>query len=138
MGYRTTFVSEEVYIKLPEWFTEKWDYSVHFHTRPDGLYGGGAGDTTLPISSKQERKFHMGAQDELFIDLAKVLRETSDEWVKSIDIVMMHEDGMVDKVIVHPDRVVLQRSLRYDSEDDYNPQLGDSEEYIIPKERDNG
>lgn len=135
MGYRTTFVSEHTYIKLPDWFIEKWKGSVHFHTREAGLYGGGEGETTFPISSKWERKFYMGPEDELFIDLAQVLRECTENYKpETLEIVLMHEDGMVDKVIVGHHKIVLQRSLRYDPDDDYNPQLGGSETYEIPKE----
>lgn len=132
MGYRSTFVSEHVYITLPDWFIDKWKESVNFQLRPGGLYGGGEGDTTLPISSKYERKFYSGAEDELFLDLARVLREHKEkQYIKNLNIVLLHEDGCIDNVVIEPTKIILQRSLRYDPDDDYNPQLGNSEEYLI-------
>lgn len=133
MGYRSTFVSEHNYVPLPEWFIEKWKDAVHFQVRPEGLYGGGAGDLTFPISSKFERKFYSSAEDELFIDIAKVLRELPEkEHKKDVVLVLMHEDGEIDRVIITADKVVLQGSLKYDPEDCYNPQLGDrNEEFVI-------
>ena len=133
MGYRTTFVSEHLYIPIPDWFLKKYQDSVHFYyDRPVEIYGGGEGKLTFPISSQYERKFYSGAEDELFLDIAKVLRETNETLIKDINIVLMHEDGEVDRVVIEPNKVTLQRSLKYDQEDDYNPQLGNSEEYIIP------
>ena len=132
MGYRTTFVSEHLYIPIPDWFLEKYQDSVHFYIRPAGLHGGGEGSLTFPISSQYERKFYSGAEDELFLDIARVLRNSKEKLIRDINIVLMHEDGEVDRVIVEPNKVTLQRSLRYDKDDDYNPQLGNSEEYIIP------
>lgn len=133
MGYRTTFVSEHIYVPMPQWFVDKWESSVHFYTRPEGMYGGGAGDLTLPISSKFERKFYSGAEDELFLDLAKVLREIEDqEHIRDIQLVLMHEDGYIDRVTITPSKVKIEGCLQYDPEDCYNPQLGDrDEEYII-------
>ena len=137
MGYRTTFVSEHIYVPLPEWFVDKYESSVHFFIRPEGLFGGGAGDVTMPISSKYERKFYSSAEEELFVDLARVLRGLDkDEHVNRIRIVLMHEDGEIDRVTITPEKVTIQGSLKFDSEDCYNPQLGDrDEEYIIPHKK---
>lgn len=134
MGYRSTFVTEHIYIKFPDWFIEKWKDAVHFQVRPEGLYGGGAGDLTLPISSKFERKFYSGAEEPLFLDLARVLREHEEE-IDRLRLVIIHEDGEVDRVIVTPHKITLEGSLEHDPRGGYNPRLGDrNETYIIPTE----
>lgn len=135
MGYRSTFVSEHIYVPLPEWFIEKYKNSVHFYVRPEGLYGGGAGELTMPISSKYERKFYNSAEEEIFVDLSKVLRELDDrEHVGNIIIALMHEDGEIDRVTITPKKVTIQ-GLNFDPDDCYNSQLGDrNEEYLIEAE----
>lgn len=139
MGYRTTFVSEHIYVPLPQWFTDKWEESVHFYVRPEGLYGAPAGTLTMPISSKFERKFYSSAEDELFIDLARVLRELDErDRVKEISIALMHEDGEIDRVIITPNKITLEGSLKYDPEDCYNPQLGDRNEVLVIGEHADG
>jgi hypothetical protein len=106
MGFRTTFVSEHIYIDLPKWFTDKWADNTHFYVRPEGLYGGGAGNLTLPISSKFERKFYGSKEDELFTDLQRVLVELKDEPnVKEIEIVLFHECNGITKVKISKDEI---------------------------------
>ncbi len=135
MGYRSTFVSEHIYVSLPEWFVEKYKNSVNFYVRPEGLYGGGAGELTMPISSKYERKFYSSAEEEIFVDLSKVLRELDEkEHIRNIRIALMHEDGEIDRVTITPKKVTIQ-GLKFDPEDCYNSQLGDrNEEYLIETE----
>ena len=54
------------------------------------------------------------------------------EHVKRIRIVLMHEDGEIDRVTITPTQVKIEGSLKFDPEDCYNPELGDrNEEYSI-------
>lgn len=137
MGYRTTFVTEDKYQAVPNWFYEKYKEIIQFgeHKR---AWDNPVDEPAFPLASKWERKFYLGAEDELFIDLARVMQELDEKYSQTLSVVLMHEDGEIDRVLITPQKITLQRSLHYDPDDDYNPQLGSSEEYIIPKERDNG
>jgi hypothetical protein len=124
MGYRSTFVTEDLYFLVPEWFVEKW---------PNIHYGEDDGKPAFPLAAKFERKFYSGAEDELFIDIARVLKENPDNYPVEATLVLLHEDGEVDRVIISPDKITLQGSLKYDPEDCYNPQLGDRDAVFEPK-----
>ena len=129
MGYRTTFVTEDLYFVTPDWFNEKW---------PNISYGECDDKKGFPLASTFERKFYAGVEDELFIDLARVMRENTERYPKEVTLVLLHEDGQVDKVIITPEKITLQGSLKFDPEDCYNWQLGDRDsEYVIPKEAKN-
>lgn len=119
MGYRSTFVTDDVLIQVPDWFVEKW---------PTINYGEDEGKPAFPLSSKFERKFYNGVQEELFLDIAQVLREVSEKYPKQVTIALLHEDGMIDRITITGKKITLQGSLRYDPEDSYNPQLGSRDE----------
>lgn len=127
MGYRSTFVTEDLYVELPDWFYEKYKDDINFGDH--SVKYNPLLKPCFPLSSKWERKFYAGAEDELFIDLAKVLRDNEDKWVKEVQLVLLHEDGEVDRVIITPDKVILQRSLQADGS--YNPQLGGDESFEV-------
>lgn len=128
MGYRSTFVTEDLYVPIPDWFVEKWKDSVHFGVT---AYEGEK-VISFPISSKWERKFYSGAEEELFIDLARVLKECKESYVNRLKLALMHEDGLIDRVIITPHKITLEGNLTYDKDDCYNPQLGDrNNEFVI-------
>lgn len=130
MGYRTTFVSQDYYEDLPEWFVEKWkdyiNFGEHRNKKP-----------SWPISSKWERKFYSGTDEDLFLDVARILRENTDPvWAGyGIEFVLMHEDGEVTKVKVEKDKIS-GKHLNVDEEDTSNWQLGEWEDRIIEEEKD--
>jgi len=82
MGFRSTFVTEDCYLELPEWFYEKWNRIVHF--REVG------GKKMFPLSSKCEAKTYMGFA-ELESDLLKVIQET--EKLCRVRLLWLHECG---------------------------------------------
>lgn len=130
MGYRTTFVTEDVYFPVPDWFKDKW---------PNISYGECDDKPAFPLAATFERKFYMGAEDELFIDIAKVLRENTERYPKEVTLVLLHEDDEVDRVFITGDKVTIQGSLKYDPDNCYNPQLGDrNETYEIPAPKQQG
>lgn len=121
MGYRSTFVTEDLYVPIPDWFIEKWKEHVHFGR----VNYEGEKVTSFPVSSKHEWKFYSGAEEDLFVDLAQVLRECKDSYVNTLVLALMHEDGLIDRVIIKPDKISLEGNLNYDKDDCYNPNLGD-------------
>lgn len=130
MGYRSTFITEDAYYELPKWFHDKWKSSVNFGEHTDKTHINPLPNgPCFPLSSKWERKFYSGAEDELFVDLSKVLKETGREY--PLTVVLLHEDGEVDRLIITNKDITLQRSLKYDEDDDYNPQLGNSEKFVV-------
>ncbi len=92
MGYRSTFVTDDTPIALPEWFLAKWRDKIHV----------GQGNT-LPISSRFEGKTG-GLWSGLEADLQRVVRETGDR-LSRIHIVFMGEDGALSKSTIFADRV---------------------------------
>jgi hypothetical protein len=129
MGYRSTFVTEDIYYELPEWFIEKYQDQINFSEKKLEGYD----KLTFPLSSKYERKFYSGAEDELFVDLAKMLQQVTESYPRDITIALMHEDGEIDRVIITPEKVTIQRSL--ENTGGYNPQLGSgNDEFIVNKE----
>jgi len=125
MGYRSTFVTEDVYYRLPKWFVEKWT-TINYGEHDD--------KPSFPLSSKFERKFYSGIEDELFIDIAKALGENTDTYPKEVVVALMHEDGEIDRITITPEKITLQGSLQYDPEAE-NWQFGnrDKELVIAPK-----
>jgi hypothetical protein len=92
MGYRSTFVTDDLNLQLPEWFVEKWGKSVHM-----------AEGNRTPIASKYEAKTYwhwLGLEE----DLQRVLSEGEHpHW--SIHIVFMGEDGELSKSEIFSDRI---------------------------------
>lgn len=120
MGYRSTIITEDFPLHLPPWFVDKYQESYNL-----GEYDS---QPSLPISSRYETKFYQGAQQELFVDIAKVLQEQPDGVPSDITCALLHEDGRIDRVVIGRNRIELTRSLE-DPDDGYSEQLGDSESY---------
>lgn len=81
MGYRSTFVTNDISIKLPDWFMEKWKDHVHTLGKK------------LPIASRYEAKTY-GIWTGLEEDLQKVLIENKETY-QSIYITFLGEDGRI-------------------------------------------
>ena len=113
MGYRSTFITNDFYEEIPEWFVKKYEGQLNFGERD--------GKPAAVIASKWERTFYGMAEDELFADIAKGAGE--------IDIscpiggALVHEDGLVTAVHITPTEIKVEH---LDS-DGMNVQLGESE-----------
>ena len=93
MGYRSTFITTESHVKLPEWFVTKYESSVWMGV------GSNDDDTTyytLPIASKYEGKMY-GMYSELVEDLQRVLNEQTGYFSKHLTLMVLHEDGEFQK-----------------------------------------
>lgn len=128
MGYRSTFITQDYELELPEWFTEKYAH-YRFNEEKDEY------NYSLPMSSNWERKFYDGAQDPVWLDLAKVIREDTSQWKPSvIAVAVLHEDGQVDRVLIEAYRVRLQRLTHTGETVNHQFISGGDQEYEIPKE----
>ena len=96
MGYRSTFVTNDIGVALPGWFMEKWGDRIHTARNQSSEH-------CLPISSRYEGKTY-GMWATLEEDLSRVLREEPDYYC--IHIVWLGEDGAVSKHTIFKDRVV--------------------------------
>lgn len=105
MGFRTTFVSEDYFLPLSGWFVDKYADSIHMSKTP--LLEGEEPTAKLPISSKFERKFYSGKDDELFVDLQRVLNEQINGRLDDFEIVLFHECTGITKVHIFKDRILM-------------------------------
>jgi hypothetical protein len=83
MGFRSTFITQDLGGPLPDWFVEKWKNSLHFNE-----------GNRLPISSKREGKYDQA--DELLTDLQKVLPWEDEE--RALVLVWLHECGGITRL----------------------------------------
>lgn len=85
MGYRSTFVTSDTNIRIPQWFIDKWKHLVFFN-----------GDIpNFPIASKQEGKTY-GIFDEIESDIILIIKQHPEP--RSYDkviIAWLGEDGAV-------------------------------------------
>lgn len=91
MGYRSTFVTDDQDLKLPQWFVDKWEHAVFFNP-----------NHKLPIASKQEGKAY-GMWSDIPHDLQRVIRENSDGRERCVHFVFLHEDGLITQINIYGD-----------------------------------
>lgn len=96
MGYRSTFVTDEQALKLPDWFVAKWASSVYINATH-----------TLPIASKAEFKTY-GHWYDLPYDLQLCIKEQNENWERSVHLIFLHEDGKTTQLLITKDKVIVQ------------------------------
>lgn len=97
MGYRSTFITTASFIKLPEWFVEKYESSVWMAEVTEE--NTAEPYKTLPIASKQEGKMY-GMFSEFIDDLQRVLDEQVEGFSTSLTLMVLHEDGEHQKYVL--------------------------------------
>lgn len=105
MGFRSTFITEDIDGHFPEWFITKWQHVVHF--------GKAGNDGALPLSSKWEAKHYDGFQD-LETDIQKAF--PWDGRLKRIILVWLHECGGITRVEIS------KNAIKYSEPYDWNIQ----------------
>lgn len=80
MGYRSTFITNDIGLNLPVWFLEKWAGKINV----------GAGGC-FPLSSRYEAKTY-GIWEGFELDIHRVIKESEDDWA-TVWVVFMGEDG---------------------------------------------
>ena len=98
MGFRSMLATESTGLKLPKWFVDKWQNFYNINDQQDEVY--------LPITSKIESKYYQSADEDIFIDLQRVLVE-SDWEGDDFEIVLFHECGGITKVHIGKDFIKL-------------------------------
>lgn len=111
MGYRSTFITNDFYEEIPDWFVKKYQGQLNFGERD--------GKPAAVIASKWERKFYGLEEDELFEDIARVASEIDISF--PIDGALVHEDGLVTAVHITPTEIKVEHL----DGNGINPQLGD-------------
>ena len=100
MGYRSTFITTDTPIKLPEWFVEKYQSSCNFgvtYNEDDSIH------PSFPMSSRAEGKMY-GMYAEVKQDIQRVLAALPDsEWHPTIGLAILHEDCAYEIVTISRD-----------------------------------
>lgn len=94
MGFRSTFITEDYYVQVPNWFREKYQSWVFMDEK--GF---------LPIASKVEVKTYMRGK-ELEKDIQKVIIEDKKFNLDFIVLVWLHECGGITRVEIHKDKIL--------------------------------
>ena len=99
MGFRSTFITEDLPIDWPVWFVDKWQEWVHF------LHGDN-GVATGCISSKCEAKTY-GKWEELPQDIQKVWSEINHQALGAFRLLFFHECGGCSVFDISKDKIVI-------------------------------
>jgi hypothetical protein len=104
MGYRSTFVTDDSSLPLPQWFINKWEPSVWINLDTTRYIHG---QPALPISSKQEMKEY-GYWSDLAEDLQRCIREYDCSWKDEyvIRLMFLHEDGLFNLVEITLNEII--------------------------------
>lgn len=111
MGFRSTFITEQTRLVIPQWFVNKWGQYVNIATsrfdyEPFAM---------LPISSKHEGKTY-GIWGGLETDIQEMLKqdpEWKDNKERNIVLIYLHECGGITKVQVFADGIVYSEPVMY-------------------------
>lgn len=99
MGFRSTFITEDVNVKVPKWFRDKWGKMIHWNKVKNSFL--------FPLSSAWEAKTY-GIWLDLEEDLKKILAEQKDDWwlKHPLIVVYLHECGGITRLEVYKDKVL--------------------------------
>lgn len=95
MGFRSTFTTEQLLIKFPSWFIEKYESTINFDN--------------FVISPKSECKTY-GVWRDLDVDLQEVIIENN---IDKIVLVYLHECEGITKVIIKKDSITYLNPTEY-------------------------
>lgn len=94
MGFRSTMITEDFPIDIPDDFYEKYKATFSFYIDEEGK-------PNLPISSKFEMKTYFETYKEFIQDLAKLAQGKKE----CLAVVFMHECGGITKVDITEDHI---------------------------------
>lgn len=97
MGFRSNLISEDTGLDLPNWFIEKYSEYKDFYFDSD---------KSVPFTLLKERKYYDNlAEKEIFIDIQKVLKESTWNGDKLV-CVLIHECGGITRVEIWKDKII--------------------------------
>jgi hypothetical protein len=100
MGYRSTFVTNDTFIPMPQWFHDRWERSCHLPKV--GTKGSSC------ISSKYELKTYgawQGLEQDLQRCLAEAVKSGDEPWMSHILVSWLGEDGEGGLTTIYADRI---------------------------------
>ena len=98
MGFRSTLITEDIGLSLPEWFVDK--YRDYFWMCDE------EGKFYFPISTKFEIKTYFPTGEELPKDLQRVLNEQEGGCNNDLVFIWLHECGGITRVEIHKDKII--------------------------------
>lgn len=103
MGFRSTMITEDMHIQIPQWFIEKYP-NIHASYKQDSETNDNQ-HWFFPLSTVGEQKFYQSFKDyDLFVDIQKII---VDKWEKcTIELVLLHECGGITKVIINEKEIL--------------------------------
>jgi hypothetical protein len=121
MGYRASAITEHTGVTIPQWFKDKWDVQLNIPVYEGEMFRKELiGAPRTPISYKWERKFH----DDILKDLQKVVAEDTEWSGDKLMMIMMHEDGSVNRINIYADKVVIEAPASWSIEEDVHQYPG--------------
>jgi hypothetical protein len=118
MGYRSVIITQHTGVTIPQWFAYKWGalFSVPTYDARFSMEKY-AGKPRTPIASLSESKGH----EEIIEDLKKVVAEDTEWTGDHLKMIVMHEDGKVNRLNIYADKVVIEAPTGWEVvEDVYN------------------
>jgi hypothetical protein len=113
MGYRAVAITEDTGVTVPQWFMDKWTDQLNIGTYGELGQKVLIGLPRTPISYRWERKWH----DDILEDLQKVVAEDTEWSGKRLQMIMMHEDGAVNRINIYADKIIIEAPTGWSTED---------------------
>lgn len=115
MGYRAVAITEHTGVEIPGWFKDKWGDQLSIPVYKGEFYKKDIiGKPRTPIAYTFERKWH----DEVIEDLQKVVEQDKDWIGDCLQMIMMHEDGKVNRLTIYADKVVIEDPTGWEEVED--------------------
>src|SRR5947209_1999200 len=114
MGFRSTFITEDISLFIPQWFVTKWGDKVHFGRNRHEIEPF----AVMPISSQWEAKTY-GLWQDLPHDIQLMMQQDK-EWNDRdypIILVYLHECGGITRVEIHKDKILYSEPIRWKQTD---------------------
>lgn len=115
MGYRSVAITEHTGLAIPQWFADKWKDHLNIETYQGPWYSEKVlGKPRTPIASRDESKGY----EDVIADLQKVVDEDKEWSGDSLQMIMMHEDGKVNRINIYADKVIIENPTGWEEVDE--------------------
>lgn len=115
MGYRASAITEHTGVTIPQWFKDKWDDQLSIPVYKGNMFAEKyIGIPRTPIAYLHERKYH----DDIIEDLQKVVLEDKEWSGDKLQMIMMHEDGKVNRINIYAHKVIIEAPIDWEIVDD--------------------